>query len=921
MAFNHPATSFYLDDGTTAYAPAGGGLQTVYGHVGGSARVYDFGTTQWVGFAAFEPAVLDMSSGNETYTLIIEGNTAADFSGASHDLGTWNLRALNPQDAVVVDTLYDAVVYRYGRLKLVVTGTTPQIRLVAFLKSLADSDNYTLNEQITANVTILQNLSNAGQMLRDWSSGLPWGGAGHDGRYPLVDGSGNTLIVKSPAQIIAEANAAGPEFYGAIGDGNSHKAGDYFATLEDLQARYPFAVSLNQEMDYLGWQAAFNAGGRVLARKATYIMMNADGDPQVPLKLVADGSVWTEGYGSVMDFSALTPVMAETWFKSNYAFSPSTGWVNASIYDDDQLTDAIFTTGQATYTDPATWEGAHGNFCQFGTLYDLEAGNYEVVLEGEATLGASKAAGNFNPPYAGVTFFSDSPGEGDNLSGASGGGGVAIDGDTPVPFRFSYVFSLAEAASGWLTFTGGGYANFKVTKLGVKKHVLNCAIWATRDGADDHYPLQMPFKGIRLEGPGRSVPGARGIYIHSYDEIDGNCTNYEDVRIAGFESAVEFGNGAYLVEFTRVNIISCRKGYYFPEGLQNAGENFRLHGGGVSSCDILIHNPGGAEFSLFGSLLDYADTDTENNGQIIVGGGRIELHSVHCETRTNTVVGKPLFDIDGTVTWFGGMILIAPNDSGAVEALIKLNNSNATMRFHETDLYNLQSQTGFIASGPGQIIGRMRNNGQPNLSLISDSPAMDVLGGAGLMLDEGRIDLEGGAYSTYNNATMLDQWNNTDQSVSWSDDHAMGAGNCLKVTKHYGVGAGAQIQILVPITALGNVFGTIEFLFPNAVGTGTAPLYFRLFWVRSRGIDVLGRPVLAYGAHFKGEANIDVPLAGSMTPVSRGLTATYAPGITENVESNASGAPLWATHLAAWIDTQSLPAMTFYIGNIKANVQ
>jgi len=919
MAFNHPASAFFLDDGATTYAPTGGGLQTAYGHVGGALRVFDFGAGQWVGFAAFEPSLLDLTTGDETYTLIVEGNTAADYSGAFLELASWNLRALNPQDVVIINTLYDGVIYRYGRLKLVMTGTTPRIKVAAFLKPLADVDDSTLNEQITANVSILQNLSNAGQKLRDWSGGIAWGGVNGDGKYPLTDGSGNTLYVKSPAQIIAEVNADAPEYFGAIGDGNSHPAGDYYDTLSELQAKYPFAISLNQEMDYLGWQAAVNAGGRILPRRSRYKMMNNSGDPQMPLKLISNGFAWIEGYGSTLDFSALTPVTAATWHNANHAFNPTTGWTNATIYNENQITDAVFTTGHATYTDPATWGGAHGNFCQFGTYVTLPPGRYEVVLTGTATKGASYDAGNPNPPYAGVSFFSDSPGEGWNLSGGSAGGGVGVNEGETTHFFYAYVFSLSETQSGWLTFTGGGYANFDITEMGVKNHALNCAIWATRDGAADHYPLQHPLKGVRIEGPGRTVAGSIGIYIHSYEEIDGNCMNYEDIRMGGFESGFKMGNGAYLVEFTRVNVISCRWGYHVPTGLQNAGENFRLYGGGVSSCDVLIYNPFGAEFSLFSSLLDYADTPGTQWGQVYVGQGRIELHSVHCETRANGS-GLPLFDIGGTMTWFGGMILIAPYDWAVAAPPIHLSNSNATMRFHDTDLYNIRSDVGYMADGPGQVIGRFRNNGNPNLSLISKSPAMDVLGGAGLFLDEGRIDLEGGAFSTYSSARMLDKWSNEEQTMEWSNDYALGDGFCAKVTKHGGVGTGAQIKILVPCSDLKNVFGSIDFLFPNNVGTGTADLYYRMWWERNIGVDFLGRSIRAYGVNFKGEFDIQVPLEGSMTPITRGLTGTYAPGETTNTESDASGAPLWATHLAYWIDTQSLPAMTFYFGNMRANV-
>jgi len=82
-----------------------------------------------------------------------------------------------------------------------------------------------------------------------------------------------------------------PEMFGAIGDGSSHPASGLYASLAALQALYPFATSLTQEMDWLAWQAALNNGGFIVAPTRTYKMCNSATASMTPLTVIA-GQSW-----------------------------------------------------------------------------------------------------------------------------------------------------------------------------------------------------------------------------------------------------------------------------------------------------------------------------------------------------------------------------------------------------------------------------------------------------------------------------------------------------------------------------------------------------------------------------------------------------------------------------------------------------
>jgi hypothetical protein len=787
-----------------------------------------------------------------------------------------------------------------------------------------------------------------------------------------------------------------PRDFGAIGNGTSNPASNLFSSLAQLQAVYPFATSLYQEMDYLGWQAALNAGGGVYSPQVHYIMCNSNPASQTPLTIVA-GQSWVEGHAAQWDFSAMTVQTTAVNYVSNYNFAQgATGWANSTIWNSAQITPVMFSVGSANYVDPALfntftgavssagiltvtnfsgassiavgqtlygpgiptgvtigsfssgtggngnynltgWNGttvaastmntSGGHFCQFGTQVTLPPGRYRAICTVTATLGASYANGNPNPAYGGISFFQYSPGNGGNVAGnALALTGLSAIQNGPVTQTIELDFIVNATTTTWFTFSGGGYGNFSFTYMDIVPWLANCAVLATRDGAVEHYPIAQPVEGIELIGPGPTV-GVSGVLYKSFSNLDGNLVRIDRSSIHSFGYGLNLQDGAYLTQFNGVDITENGICINYPGGV-NSGENFRFYGGTLGNSSVSVNNPGGAEFTFFGTALDYATQAITNNA------GRIELHGVHAEMDVPVTAGYPLFQCinGGCIEMHGGMFLGAGSVDTAAEPPINLASAMSTFIFNGTQVYNLSSAAGVAASGPGMLrFEHWRNTGNPNIgpTLLSNSVAMDLLGGSGTFetlaysvpftgVDPSGINLAGGLYPP-SGSTSVSQWSSSAYTVGVSTAQAQSGTRSLSVQKTLGNGTTGQLAFIVPAQPGHDMLGTISFLFPNNVGTGTGTLYFRSYWAKVIAYDTYGRPIFDNQNMFRGENDIQVPLAGSNTWITRAISTQYTTDSSVPTSDVSPGAPQWATHLAVLIDMESIPAMTFFIDNFIIN--
>lgn len=711
-----------------------------------------------------------------------------------------------------------------------------------------------------------------------------------------------------------------PAQFGAIGDGSSHPASTVYGSLEALHAAFPhpFATDLSQELDYLGWQMALVHGGAVgCTGLETYVMCNANPASQNPLTVIA-GLSWGYGNGAHLTWPELAPAATPPPLNADPNFWQPTGsspWRNSALYSPDEITDFVFGGGAATYTDPASFEGVRGNFGSMGQQVSRPAGRYTAVITYNVSLGASYAFGNFNQPI--WTFgFQTAVGDGNNPFGASASldfSSIFAGGANGLTASFDFA-STADFTH-YLCAQGGGYGSLQITSIEILPWAPNCGLLLTRDGATDHYPVYQPMAGLNLIGPASTVDVVATRW-KSFNDVDGNLAVLRDTKTDGWGTAMSLEDGAYLTQMFGVEVNNCGLGIDRSRPGRNSGENFTFFGGGINNSGACVQNASGGEFHFFGTSFDYC-------GQVILNNsGRVELHGLRCEMHLPQGEGQPAFECldNGRINVVGGYLLAA-TPAGA-EPPIRLRDAGSRMELYGTQVYGYTSTSGLMCSGEGMLIAHgWLNSGNPGLGMISAAASMDVFGGAGDFEppafplfggDPSGIGIDGGLYSQ--GYETIDKWNSSGMTVAPSTDYAFTGTRSLKITKLAAADAAShnnELHILIPISQGKDALFGGRWLAPENVGTGIAEVYYRAYQVQVIGRDSFNRPIFGPQSLFRGEANLEIDLTGEIK--------TWAPLNINTVYASPQG-QAWTTHIDLVFDTQSIPALSFYLDGLLANV-
>ena len=158
----------------------------------------------WAGFLIFDISAIDTSSGNETYTIRLEVSNSATFASGVVEINSLSVMAAG-QQAVLFDNTVNGTVYRYVRIRFVLAGTTPSLTLVSWLIAKEDLSDLSLAELVRVMTISVARFSEASAALRIWANGTATGGPNGDGKYPLTDGFGNSVLVACPAKTAATA--------------------------------------------------------------------------------------------------------------------------------------------------------------------------------------------------------------------------------------------------------------------------------------------------------------------------------------------------------------------------------------------------------------------------------------------------------------------------------------------------------------------------------------------------------------------------------------------------------------------------------------------------------------------------------------------------------------------------------------------
>ena len=202
-----PPSPTYFDDGGLAFAPTGAGVQTGYGQVSGAAaNVYiGAGATAWNGVAVLNVTAL-ATAGGQTYTLSIQGAADAGFESPV-TLGSLQIAAVG-QYLVPVYAYSGGVLYPYLRLEKIVTGASPSITVNAFPLPFSGLSSLSLQDATAVFGLAAQNTQAIAASILAWASGTAKGGPNNDGRYPIYDAAGDSVLVLCPAASAALATSS-----------------------------------------------------------------------------------------------------------------------------------------------------------------------------------------------------------------------------------------------------------------------------------------------------------------------------------------------------------------------------------------------------------------------------------------------------------------------------------------------------------------------------------------------------------------------------------------------------------------------------------------------------------------------------------------------------------------------------------------
>lgn len=658
------------------------------------------------------------------------------------------------------------------------------------------------------------------------------------------------------------------------------------------------------------------------------------------------GAITTDGVLTVSNFSGKPELVVGDTIYDTYGKVPTGTTITKFLTGTgDNGTYQLSTTGYTVLeSDGDHMSNGTGHWGQWGQKVTLDKGIYQFTVEMTATRSDSYNLGYGQPGNWGIYISGSAPGSGNSpwSSGSNQHQFGSLDPTTETASSLSFVFEVTDTSTAYPTVWLNGYMNVKFTKFSITNFNRNVAVLATRDGSPEHYPAQVVVSGVTIIGPGRQYTGLKGIWYNSFIDTDGSVMNWANSGAKYFDVGMCLQNGAYLADFTGCGFTDNNICVSFPSGSVNAGENFKFVTGGLANAGTMLDNPGGAEFTFFSTTFDYSTQAITNNS------GRIELFGVHAEMGGPSAEGKAMFHCinGGHIIMHGGMFLGAGDASQYKWPVVHLEHNTACMEFVGTEIYNLTCGDGRALVGPGQLkMNAIFNTGNANIGTFNNAVS-DPLGLCGQFLPQGTsllcrdgIGLIGGLYSDwYDSVAVIDQWTSARCAVTRSTDYKYGNNPAsLKVVKQQGNNSNDRIIICVPIKKFESGTIKVRLLFPFDMDTGAvstsngvattgtgAGVYVRCFYTSVIGSDASGRARYGGRDTFCGERDIWLTTAGNTQWMESSMLPSYlgSPAALDERDIGASGAgsPAYATHIAIVIDTESLPACTFYIGDIQANV-
>jgi hypothetical protein len=166
----------------------------------------------------------------------------------------------------------------------------------------------------------------------------------------VMDKNGS-VVYSTPSNVFNIPAKVTLKDYGAIGDGTSHPLSQFFATLAEAQAIYPFATSLSQQIDWAAFQLSLDTNGIAYASEGTYYITEEVDVPD-------DAHIYGDGQGlsTLLFYKASNPASSEFMLamrrKSNVLIEKLT--IKSNAY-----ADGLFNVGTYSAGPPKTYTGTY----------------------------------------------------------------------------------------------------------------------------------------------------------------------------------------------------------------------------------------------------------------------------------------------------------------------------------------------------------------------------------------------------------------------------------------------------------------------------------------------------------------------------------------------------------------------------------
>ena len=371
----------------------------------------------------------------------------------------------------------------------------------------------------------------------------------------------------------------------------------------------------------------------------------------------------------------------------------------------------------------------------------------------------------------------------------------------------------------------------------------------------------------------------------------------------GFRSGDKYQNNAYIIKHWGRSISRCANLVWMPSGYSNYGEAIEYHGSTISTASggvgVRNDNANGA-IRFFGGSIDYV-------GRVALAtAGRIELYGTHTEfnNSNNKLTGIPFETSTGEnaeIVVDGGEILGYVNPlpadvtaifrCGAGTNGITLNNVKLMKMVMAAGNYNINDGSGPFKTNGVVCIDGAGNPGIPMLKSNTQNLIFDPDFTQDNIVDW-YISADTGALTSRTQGVNLTLTKDT------TIFRSPGAAS-LKVSKIYGIGSAAEIQIRVPVKA-----GKIAMYELFVKGEGlTGTLFVNAYFASSNYNTSLGVPVTARSVQ-----------VGPTRSVSAAGMTDWARLAQQNARYYT---PEWATHLVLRVQLSSLSAGTINIDDVK----